>query len=70
MAIKGDCNLTYAFSRVDMEVKTKFRGSFSKVHDWKANFVVVKKFFLSNATEFETLTPWGFTTYWGEILAN
>lgn len=33
MATKGAFDLTYAFSRMDMEVKAKFKSSLSKVKE-------------------------------------
>lgn len=57
MATKRDSDLTYAFSGVDIQVKAKFKSSFSKVRDWKANFVVVKKSLLIIIIEVKALTP-------------
>lgn len=34
---------TYTIFGADMDMKKKFRGSLSKVRDWKPNFIVVKK---------------------------
>lgn len=65
IATKGDSDLTYTFFSVDAKVKEKFTSSFSKVWDWKANFVVIKKSLPMNAIEAESFTPWGFTTHWG-----
>lgn len=69
-ATKGDSDLTYVFSVADIEVKVKFKSSFSKVKDWKENFIVMTKFFATSAIEAKSLTPWGFTIYWVEILGN
>lgn len=63
MATKGDLDLTYAFSRAIIKVKNRFKGSISKVHDWKENFVVVKKSLSTNATKVEAFTPWCFITH-------
>lgn len=70
MAIKRVSYLIHAFSRVDMEVKAKFKGSLSKLRDWKANFIVVKKLIMMNAAKDEAFALWGFTTHEGEISIN
>lgn len=41
VSTKVDFDQTYALSSVDREVKVKFKGSLSKVCDWKGNFLIV-----------------------------
>lgn len=51
MVTKGASDHTYTLFRVDIEVKAKFKGSLFKVRDKKANFIVEKKSFPTNATK-------------------
>lgn len=69
VSTKGDFDWAYAFSGVDREIKAKFKGSFSKVYNWKANFIIVQRLVVSNPID-DALPVWGFTTHWGEIQGN
>lgn len=40
---RGNFDQTYAHSSVDKQVKGKFIGPLSRVHDWKANFVIMQR---------------------------
>lgn len=57
MSLKGTSNLTYTFLGVDMKVKAKFKGSTSKIRNWRSNFLMMKKCLLADVVEDETLTP-------------
>lgn len=70
MAMKGDSDLPYDFSKANIEVKAKFKSLLSKVRDWKANFLVVKKCLSVNITEDEAFTPWDFITHGGQDPTN
>lgn len=65
IATKGDFDLTYA----NKEVKSKFKGLLSKMHDQKANFIILQRLVALDLTSDGPLI-WGFTTHWGEIPNN
>lgn len=43
ISTKGNSDLTYTLSSADKEVKAKFKDLFSKMHDWKAHFVIIRR---------------------------